>query len=123
MTNLPLTATPQPGAGSDAPLNLTVLLAAGALGSATGVQFRNSNREVLYVQQSATPSTIVVTIGTEVEDEPVQSKTYAGIASALQVLGPFDTDFDVQPGDLIVVTFGTPADVTAVALVANTGAY
>jgi hypothetical protein len=123
MTFLTLTATPQPQNGPNAPLNLTALLAEGSLGSNTGVEFTNSNREVLYVQQGETATNITVTIGTEVEGEPVQSKTYDGVASALQLLGPFNTDFDVQPGDQIEVTFTTAADITAVALVANVGAY
>lgn len=122
MTLMTLTATPQPGNGSTAPLNLTALLAAGSLGSNTGVEFVNSNHEVLYVQQGTAASTIVVSVGTTVEGEPVQSKTYAGVASALQVIGPFNTDFDVQPGDEIEVTFGTAANITGVALVRNTGA-
>jgi hypothetical protein len=123
MTLLTLTATPQPRTGDDAPLNLTALLAAGSLGSNTGIQFQNSNREVLYVQQGTAATAVTVTIGTTVEGQAVQSKTYAGVASAIQMLGPFDTDFDVQPGDWVQVTFATPADVTGVALVANAGAY
>lgn len=123
MTFLTLTATPQPGTGANAPLNLTALLAAGALGSNTGVEFTNSNREVLYVEQGATATSIVVTIGTEIEGEPVQSKTYAGVDSGIQMIGPFDTDFDVEPGDQIQVTFTTAADITAVALIANVGAF
>lgn len=123
MTLMTLTATPQARAGNGAtPLNLTTLLAAGSIGSNTGIVFTNSNREVLYVQQGTAASTIVVAIGTTVEGEPVASITYAGVASDIQMIGPFDTDIDEEPGNLIQVTFGTPANIVGVALVANSGA-
>lgn len=122
MTILSLTATAQPKTGASAPLNLTTLLAAGTLGSDTGVSFTNTGKEVLYVQQGSTPSTIIVAIGTTVEGEPVTSITFAGVASDIQMVGPFDADED-EPGGLIQVTFGTPANVTGVALVQNAGTY
>ena len=36
MANLPLAATPQPGTGAEAPLNLTSLLATGSLAPLSG---------------------------------------------------------------------------------------
>ena len=122
MTNMTLTATPQPRASSTStPLNVTTLLA--SIGSNTGVQFANSNREVLYVQLGTAASTIVVAIGATVEGEPVTSVTYNGVANDLMLIGPFDTVEDTEPGNLITVTFGTAANVSGVALVANAGAY
>jgi hypothetical protein len=124
MTTMTLTATPQPRAGNGAtPANLTTLLAAGGLGSNTGVQFENSNREVLYIEQGTAKSDFTVSIGTTILGQAVQSITYTGVVSDIQFIGPFDTLFDVQPGDWIEVTFATPANVTGVALVANVGAY
>jgi hypothetical protein len=123
MTFLTLNATPQAKPAAGAPLNLTALLAAGALGSNTGVEFTNSGREVLYVQCGTAASTIVVTIGSTVEGQPVTSLTLNGVTSDIVMIGPFNTDFDVQPGSLVEVTFGTPANVSGVALVANSGAY
>lgn len=120
MALLSLTATPQPKTGTNAPLNLTALLAAGVIGSNTGVSFSNTGKEVLYVQQSATPSTIVVTIGTTIEGQPVSSITLTGVASAIQMVGPFPAD-ENQPGGLINITITTPANVTGVALVQNAG--
>lgn len=121
-TFLQLTATPQPKPSSGVPLNRTALLSAGALGGAGGVEFENSGREVLSIQQSATASNFTVAIGTTVEGEPVTSITYTGVNSAIQEIGPFNDDFDVQPGDWVQVTFATPSDVTGVALVQNSGA-
>jgi hypothetical protein len=120
---LNLTPTQQPKTGATAPVNLTSLLAAGSLGSNGGVTFTNSGREVLYVQQGTAASTIVVAIGTTVEGEPVTSLTYAGVVSDIQVIGPFNEDEDFQPGDIIEITFGTPANITGVALLQNTGTY
>jgi len=121
MSLLTLNPTPQPKTGATAPLNITALLA--GIGSATGVSFTNSGREALYVQQAGSPSSIIVNIGTTVEGEPVTSQTFAGVASALQMVGPFNSDEDFQPGDVIEITFGTPANVTSVALVQNAGTY
>lgn len=121
MTLLNQNPTQQPKTGAGAPLNMTALLA--GIGSATGVSFTNSGREVLYVQQSASPSTIVVNIGTTVEGEPAASITLAGVASALQMVGPFNADEDFMPGNIIEITFGTPGNVTSVALVQNAGAF
>lgn len=122
MSLMTLTATPQSRATGDAtPLDLTGMLT--GLGSNTGVEFTNSGRETLWIQQGTTPSSFTLAIGETVEGEPVTSITYPGIASAMQNIGPFDDVEDVQPGDLIQITFATPADVTGVALIANVGAY
>lgn len=123
MTTLALTATPQPRPSSGVPLNLSTLLAAGGLGSNTSASFVNSNREVLYVEQGTAASNFTVSIGSTVEGQAVTSITYTGVAGDIQMVGPFNTDFDVQPGDEIVVTFATAANITGVALVANSGAY
>lgn len=124
MTLLTLTPTPQPRTGANAPLDITALLAAGSLGSNTGVSFTNTGREVLHVQlASAEQSTIIVAIGTTIEGEPVTSITYtAPTAGHLVQVGPFDSDED-QPGGTITVTFGTAANVSGVALVQNAGAF
>jgi hypothetical protein len=121
-TFLQLTATPQPKPSSGVPLNRTALLAAGTIGSAGGVEFINSAREVLCVQQGTAATNFTVAIGTTIEGQPVTSITYTGVASALQEIGPFNEDFDAEPGNWIQVTFATPADVTGVALVQNSGA-
>jgi hypothetical protein len=118
-----LTLTPTQQARTGTPVNLTALLAAGSLGSNTGVEFTNSGREVLYVQQGTAASTIVVNIGSTVEGEPVTPITYSGVVNDIQVVGPFNADEDFQPGAIIEVTFGTAANVTGVALVENTGTY
>jgi hypothetical protein len=121
-TYLQLTATPQPKPSSGVALNRSALLAAGALGGATGVEFVNSSREVLSIQQGTAATNFTVVIGTTVEGEPVTSITYTGIASAIQEIGPFNSDFDVEPGGWIQVTFATAANITGVVLVQNSGA-
>jgi len=118
-----LNLAPTQQARSATPVNMTALLAAGALGSNTGVEFTNSGREALYVQQGTAASTIIVNIGSTVEGEPVTPITYSGVAGALQEVGPFNSDEDYQPGSLIEVTFGTPANISGVALLQNTGTY
>jgi hypothetical protein len=123
MTLMTLTATPQPRATeSSTPVDLTALLASGSLGSNTGVEFVNSNEEVLYIQQGTAATNFTVAIGATVEGEPVSSITYTGIASALQFIGPFDDVEDVEPGGLIQVTFTTAANISGVALISNSGA-
>lgn len=122
MTILTLTPTVQPRTGSTAPLNLTALLAAGSLGSNTGVSFANTGKEVLYFQLGSSASTDVVAIGATVEGQSVTAINESPTVSAISMVGPFDSDED-QPGGTIQVTFGTPANVTGVALVQNAGAY
>jgi hypothetical protein len=68
MTRLTLTPTIQPKTGVAAPLNLSSLLAAGVLGTNTGVSFTNTGREVLHVQLGqliapAAPSVSTATTG------------------------------------------------------------
>ncbi|MGH3296090.1 MAG: hypothetical protein ACRDP7_30255 [Trebonia sp.] len=124
MTFLTLTPTSQVRAvGGATPLNVTALLAAGGLGSNTGVEFVNSGREALWIEQGTAPTNFTVAIGETVEGESVTGITYTGVASAIQEIGPFDEVEDVQPGDLIQVTFATPANITGVALIGNVGAY
>ncbi len=124
MTFLTLTATPQPRAtAASTPVDLTALLTAGALGSNSGVEFTNNRNQVLYIEQGTAASNFTLTVGATVEGEPVSSITYTGVASHIQFIGPFDDVEEVQPGDLIQVTFATPANITGVALVANSGAY
>jgi hypothetical protein len=122
VTLLTLTPTAQPKTGASAPLNLTALLAAGTLGSNTGVSFANSGKEVLYIQLGASASTDIVAVGATVEGQPVTAINESPTVSAISIVGPYDSDED-EPGGLIQVTFGTPANVTGVALVQNAGAY
>lgn len=123
MTFMTLTATPQPRATeSSTPVDLSALLTAGGLGSNTGVVFVNDNRSVLYIEQGTAATNFTVAIGQTVEGEPVTSITYTGVASHIQMVGPFDTVEDVEPGNLIQVTFATAANVTGVALISNSGA-
>ncbi|WP_042400202.1 hypothetical protein [Streptacidiphilus carbonis] len=119
MTLLSLNATPQPRTGSAAPVNLTALLAAGTLGSNTGVSFVNTGREVLLVNVTSGGSTCSVAIGTTIEGQAVSPLTPVLTSSAINAIGPFPAD-ENQPGGLIQVTFGTTANVTC-ALLQNTG--
>jgi hypothetical protein len=121
-TFLQLTPTVQPKPSSGEALNLTSLLAAGTLGSAGGVEFVNDNRSVLYIEQGTAATNFTLAVGAQVEGQDVESITYTGVASDIQRLGPFDSDYNTEPGDLIQVTFATPADVTGVALVLDPGA-
>lgn len=120
MTRLSMTATQQPKTGASAPLNLTTLLAAGTLGSNTGVSFVNTGREVLYVQSGVAATTASVQIGTTIEGQPVTAFSLSLHASDIDIIGPYPAD-ENQPGGLIFVDFGTAADVTGVALVQNAG--
>jgi hypothetical protein len=116
---LSLTATQQPKTGSGAPVNLTALMAAGTLGANTGVSFTNTGREVLFVNVAVGGSTCSIAIGTTIEGQAVAPITPTLTASAVNVLGPFPAD-ENQPGGLMTITFGTPANVT-VALLQNAG--
>lgn len=122
MTNMTLTATQQakPGPASAAPLDLTDLIA--SIGSNAGVTFKNSGREVLYVSQGTATSTMVVAVGSTVEGQAVSSITYNGIASKIQMIGPFDSAYNDQNG-MVTVTFGTQANITGVGLVSNLGSF
>lgn len=123
MTSMTLTPTPQARAGNgNVPLNLSALLTAGGIGSNTGVQWQNGNREVLYIEQGTAKSDFTVSIGETVEGQAVQSITYTGVAAAIQMIGPFDSVFDVNPGALIEVSFAIQANIVGVALISNSGA-
>lgn len=120
MARLALTPTAQPKTGSAAPVNLTSLLAAGTLGSNTGVSFTNTGREVLYVQSGATATTANVAVGTTIEGQTVPAIPLTLHASAVDMIGPFPTD-ENQPSGQIYVDFAAAANVTGVALVQNGG--
>ena len=111
MSLLTLTPTQLPRTGSAAPLNLTTLIAAGAVGSNTGVQWQNTGREFLVIAVASGGSTCSIAIGTTVEGQAVSPLTPTLISSATNVIGPFATDI-TAPGGLITVTFGTPASIT-----------
>jgi hypothetical protein len=121
VTLLTLTPTPQPR--SAALLDLTSLYASGTLGSNTGVSFANTGREVLHVEVASGGSTIVVEVGTLIEGESVTSITLNPTASHTVQVGPFDTIEDQPGGNLINITFGTPGNITGVALIQNAGAF
>jgi hypothetical protein len=111
---LTLTATQFPKTGASAPLNLTSLLTAGTLGANTGVTFTNTGREILFIQLGASSSTCSIAIGTTIEGQAVAALTPTLTTSAINVIGPFPSDENISGA--IQVTFGTPANVTGVAL-------
>lgn len=120
MTRLSLTATLEPGTGSAAPLNVTTLVAAGTLGSNTGVSFVNTGKEVLLVQSGSSATTATVEIGTTIQGQTVTPIVLNLHANDLDMIGPFPA-VENQAGQLIWVDFATPADVTGVALVQRIG--
>jgi hypothetical protein len=111
MSLLTVTPTQFPKTGSGAPLNLTSLMAAGTLGSNTGVSFSNTGKEVLFVNVASGGSTCSIAIGTTIEGQAVSALTPTLTASAVNVIGPFPSD-ENQPGGTMTITFGTPANVT-----------
>ncbi len=116
-----LTLTPTVlAAGGGSPSNLTALLAAGALGSNTGVLFTNSGREILVVQTGSGGSTTVTSdIGTTVQGQTVPGVApgSAQAASTIQLYGPYPSQYDRQDGTSdIEVDFGTAANVEGVVL-------
>jgi len=119
MARLALNPTAQPRTGTGAPLNLTALVNAGVLGANTGVSFASTGREALYVLCGGTTSTALVNIGTTVEGVTPAAISLALIISVINVIGPFPLDEDQPGGTTIWVDFGTPANVTGVALVQN----
>lgn len=120
MSNLTLTPTQFPKTGASAPLNLTALLTAGAIGANTGVTWSNTGREILYVQLGASASTCQILIGTTIEGQAVPSLTPTLVTSAINVIGPFPADEQSATG-MMTVTFGTPANLTGVALLQFVG--
>lgn len=119
MTLLSLTPAQFPKTGASAPVNLTSLLAAGTLGSNTGVTFSNTGHEVLFIQMGSSTSTCSIAIGTTIEGQAVAALTPTLTVSAVNVLGPFPSDENVSGS--IQITFGTPANVTGVALLQFVG--
>lgn len=119
MSNLTLTPTLLPKTGASAPLNLTSLLTAGTLGANTGVTWSGTGREILYIQVGASTSTCSIAIGTTIEGQAVAALTPTLVASAINVIGPFPSD-EMSAG-MMTVTFGTPANVTGVALLQFVG--
>jgi hypothetical protein len=117
MTLLTLTPTQLPRTSS-APLNLTTLVAAGTLGSNTGVTWANTGREFLAVTVTSGGSTCSVAIGTTIEGQAVSPISLTLTSSATNLIGPFATDETLAGA--MTVNFGTPANVT-VALVQYVG--
>lgn len=113
----------QPRTGSNAPLDVTAGLTAGALtAGAAGVQFANTETEVLKVSVGTGPVTATVNIGTEVEGKTVPGLQFdLPTTGHVYELGPFPLDEDQSGGD-ITVDFDTPANVAGVLLVQNVGA-
>jgi hypothetical protein len=109
-----LALTPAVLAGAPTPVQITDLIAAGTLGSNTGVSFSNSGTEMLFVAVAAGGSTCNVKIGTTVEDQAVADKTPALTAGKTHVLPPFPRDFNQSGANAgqVFVDFGTPANVT-----------
>lgn len=99
-------------------LNITDLIAAGTLGSNTGVSFSNSGREFLAITVAAGSSTCTVNIGTTVEGQAVSSLTPTITAGKTSTLGPFPADENQTGANAgqIFVDFGTPANVTVALL-------
>jgi hypothetical protein len=93
------------------PLQITDLIAAGTLGSNTGVTFTNSGKEFLAVTVAAGGSTCTIKIGTTVEGQAVTSLTPTITASKTSLIGPFPSDVNAA-GGIVEVDFGTPANVT-----------
>jgi hypothetical protein len=108
---LTLTPTQLPKTGASAPVNLTTLIAAGVVGSNTGVTWQNTGHEFLVIAVGSGGSTCSIAIGTTIEGQAVSPLTPTLTASATNVIGPFPTD-EEAPGGTITVSFGTPANIT-----------
>lgn len=102
-------------------LDLTTAIAAGTLGSNTGVSFANSGREFLAVSVAAGSSTCTVNIGTTIEGQAVTALTPTVAASNTSLLGPFPADVNQTGGNAgqVFIDFGTPANVTVALLQFN----
>lgn len=116
MARLALTATRLTGAPT--PQQITDLIAAGTLGSNTGVSFSNSGAELLLVTVGAGGSTCSVNIGTTVEGSQPPALTPTLTASKTHVFPPFPRDFNQTGASAgqVFVDFGTPANVTVALL-------
>lgn len=119
MTLLTLTPTQLPRTGSAAPLNLTSLMAAGVIGSNAGVTWTNTGREFLVVNVASGGSTASIVIGTTIEGQAVTPLPLTLTASAINSFGPFASDMTLN--GVMTVTFGTPANITGIALVQYVG--
>lgn len=99
-------------------LNLTDLIAAGTLGSNTGVSFANDTTVFLAVDVASGGSTCTINIGTTVEGSPVTALTPTLTASKTNLLGPFAADVDQSGANAgqVWIDFGTPANVTVALL-------
>lgn len=75
-------------------VNLTTLLA--ALGSASGVQWSNTGRELLYVSVGTTPTVVTENIGATVLGQAVTAPTVNLAASTVYLLGPYPSAYN-QP--------------------------
>lgn len=100
------------------PLQITDLIAAGTLGSNTGVSFSNSGREFLVVTVATGGSTCTINIGTTIEGSAVASLTPTVTALKTSILGPFPADINQTGGNAgqVFIDFGTPANVTVALL-------
>ncbi|MFE2407124.1 hypothetical protein ACFXDE_02135 [Kitasatospora sp. NPDC059408] len=105
--------TRQQTAGSPTAIGTNLTLTAPPTNTGLAPQSSNS---------SAGSSTVIVNIGTTIEGQPVSAITASLATNATNVVGPFPTD-ENQPGGLIFVDFGTPASVTGVALLQNSGVF
>ncbi len=116
-----------PGGGS--PLDLLAELTASALGSNTGITFPNTGHEVVFVQTGSAGSTTVTSqIGTTIEGQTVPGVAPASAQAASKILayGPYPSAYDSPQSDgeeIVEVDFGTPASVTGVIVVRQTGVY
>jgi hypothetical protein len=119
VTLLTLTPTQLPRTGASAPLNLTSLMAAGVVGSNAGVTWANTGREFLAVNVASGGSTASVVIGTTIEGQAVTPISLTLTASAVNIIGPFPTD-ETTNGQM-TVNFGTPANISGVALAQYVG--
>jgi hypothetical protein len=117
VSRLTLAPTLLPRAASA--INLSALLTGTTLGANTGVTWSNSGKEVLAVQVGASTTTCSITVGTTVEGQQPPPLTPVLAASGINLLGPFPSDLEVT--GMLLVDFGTPANVTGICLVQYVG--
>lgn len=119
MTLLTLTPSQLPRTGSAAPLNLTTAMSAGVIGSNAGVTWANTGKEFLVINVASGGSTASVVIGTTIEGQAVSPISMTLTPSAVNVIGPFPSD-EMLNG-YMTVNFGTPANISGIALVQYVG--
>jgi hypothetical protein len=119
MSLLTLTPTQLPRTGSAAPLNLTSLMTAGVIGANTGVTWTSTGREFLVINVATGGSTASVVIGTTIEGQAVSPISLTLTPTAINTFGPFPTDETLN--GVMTVNFGTPANITGIALVQYVG--